>query len=124
MSPAQEKSAPRLDAEIFFVSALILFLELALIRWLGTEIRIFAYLGNLILVVCFFGCGVGCYLAARGGSLVRLAVNLMMLVMLVANPLKVDWLDFRQVTDWLSGFETLLFGVHPVASLGCSGSWG
>ena len=49
----------RLDVELFLVSALILYLEMVLIRWLGTEIRIFAYLGNLILVMCFFGVGLG-----------------------------------------------------------------
>jgi len=38
----------RWDAGIFLVSVLILFLELVLIRWIGTEIRVFAYLGNLI----------------------------------------------------------------------------
>ena len=55
----------RSDAEVFFISALILYLELALIRWIGTEIRIFAYLGNLTLVMCFFGIGWGSYRAAK-----------------------------------------------------------
>ncbi len=49
----------RRDAEIFFVSVLILYLELVLIRWIGTEIRVFAYLGNLLVVVCIFGRGLG-----------------------------------------------------------------
>ena len=34
------------DAGIFFVSALILQLELVLIRWIGTEIRIFRISGR------------------------------------------------------------------------------
>jgi len=42
----QSKSPLQSDAELFFVSVLILFLELALIRWIGTEIRIFAYLAT------------------------------------------------------------------------------
>ena len=29
-------------------------------RWIGTEVRIFAYLQNTILVVCFMGLGMGC----------------------------------------------------------------
>ena len=32
-----------------------------LIRWIGTEIRIFAYLQNTVLIVCFFGLGMGCF---------------------------------------------------------------
>ena len=55
MSNARDGSLFRHDAEIFIVSTLILYLELVLIRWIGTEIRIFAYLGNLVLVICFFG---------------------------------------------------------------------
>ena len=45
---------------LFLVSVLGLFLELMLIRWIGTEIRIFAYLQNTVLVVCFMGLGLGC----------------------------------------------------------------
>lgn len=44
------------------VSFLILFSELLIIRLLGTEIRIFAYLGNLTLLVIFLGSGIGMYL--------------------------------------------------------------
>ena len=44
------------------VSFLILFLELLIIRLLGTEIRIFAYLGNLVLLAIFVGSGLGMYL--------------------------------------------------------------
>ena len=66
--PMQERNEGRgtgRDLEIFSVSFLVLFLELVLIRWIGTEIRIFAYLGNLVLVVCFFGVGLGCYWSER-----------------------------------------------------------
>ena len=46
---------------IFLVSVLGLFLEMLLIRWVGTEIRIFAYLQNTVLVVCFLGLACGCF---------------------------------------------------------------
>ena len=103
--PEQSKSPWRSDAELFFVSVLILFLELALIRWIGTEIRIFAYLGNLILVVCFFGVGLGCYRSTEPVSWVRMSTNLLLLVTVVANPLHIKALDFNIVTYLLSGFE-------------------
>ena len=90
---------------MFLVSVLILYLELVLIRWIGTEIRVFAYLGNLILVVCFFGIGVGCYLADRCASLLRAALNLFLLAALIANPLHLKQLDFKVVTYLLGGFE-------------------
>ncbi|MGO9244412.1 MAG: spermidine synthase [Verrucomicrobiia bacterium] len=95
----------RCDRRMFLVSALILYLELVLIRWIGTEIPVFAYLGNLILVVCFFGVGLGCYRSARPPALTRLGVNLLLLTVLVANPFHCERLDLRQITDWLAGFE-------------------
>jgi spermidine synthase len=44
---------------IFLISVLSLFLEMLLIRWIGTEVRIFAYLQNSILIACFLGLGLG-----------------------------------------------------------------
>ena len=51
------------------VSVLALFLEMLLIRWIGTEIRIFAYLQNTVLVVCFLGLGMGCFTCRRSIAL-------------------------------------------------------
>jgi hypothetical protein len=42
---------------IFLISILGLFVELILIRWIGTEVRIFAYLQDTVLVACFLGFG-------------------------------------------------------------------
>ena len=109
MQGGQDKSLWRRDAEIFVVSVLILFLELVLIRWIGAEIAIFSFLGNLVLVICFFGVGLGCYLAARPMSLGRLGLNLLLLVALVANPVRVEALDLKRLTLLLSCVE--FFGV-------------
>jgi hypothetical protein len=99
----------RSDLEIFLISALILYLELLLIRWIGTEIRIFAYLGNLILVVCFFGVGLGCYWAAKPVQTVKMAAYLLFLATVVANPFHIALLDFSKVSFLLSGFEDSFF---------------
>lgn len=45
--------------KIAIISFCILFTELLLIRLIGTEIRIFAYIPNLILLATFVGSGVG-----------------------------------------------------------------
>jgi hypothetical protein len=60
-SAAAPPGFPRIEGEFDFllVSLLSLYLEILLIRWIGTEIRIFAYFANLVLVTCFFGLGVG-----------------------------------------------------------------
>lgn len=45
--------------QLIFVSSIILFLELLVIRLIGTEIRIFAYFSNLVLLATFIGLGFG-----------------------------------------------------------------
>src|SRR5215813_2268195 len=44
---------------LFLASFLALYFELVVIRYLSTEIRIFAYVKNLALVASFFGIGLG-----------------------------------------------------------------
>lgn len=44
---------------LLLVSFISLFLELLLIRWLSTEVRLFAHLKNLALIACFAGLGIG-----------------------------------------------------------------
>ncbi len=48
---------------LFLISFLILFLEVALIRWMPAYIRLLAYFSNFILLASFLGIGVGCLLA-------------------------------------------------------------
>jgi spermidine synthase len=73
---------------IFLVSVLGLFLELLLIRWIGTEIRIFAYLQNTVLVVCFLGLGMGCFTSRRPIELRRqLLLPLLVLMLIMAIPI-------------------------------------
>ncbi len=45
--------------ELLGVSCLVLFQELALIRWLPVEVRVLAYFPNLVLIASFLGLGVG-----------------------------------------------------------------
>jgi SAM-dependent methyltransferase len=50
-------------ARTFLASFLVLFLEVALIRWMPAYIRLLAYFSNFILLAGFLGIGVGCLLA-------------------------------------------------------------
>src|SRR5260221_13942329 len=38
-----------------------MFFEMMLIRWVSSEIRIFSYFNNFVLVACFFGIVLGSY---------------------------------------------------------------
>jgi SAM-dependent methyltransferase len=50
-------------ARTFLASFLVLFLEVALIRWMPAYIRLLAYFSNFILLASFLGIGIGCLVA-------------------------------------------------------------
>src|SRR4026207_1547565 len=57
-------------ARTFLASFLVLFLEIALIRWMPAYIRLLSYFSNFILLASFLGIGIGWLLAparARSG---------------------------------------------------------
>jgi hypothetical protein len=60
-----------LSWQLVLLSAVSLFLELAIIRWLSSEIRIFAYFKNLPLMAAFLGFGIGFSLPERQDLFVR-----------------------------------------------------
>jgi predicted membrane-bound spermidine synthase len=45
---------------LFLVSFLVLFLQVALIRWMPAYVRLLSYFSNFILLAAFLGIGVGC----------------------------------------------------------------
>lgn len=70
--PDEERRPVRVPAtgQLFCVSFAILYLELALIRWVSGYIINFGYFTNFVLLAAFLGIGLGCLLASR---LTRLA---------------------------------------------------
>ena len=98
---------------IFLVSVLGLFLELMLIRWVSTEVRIFAYLQNTVLVVCFLGLGMGCFTSRRRVVLRNLLVPLLSIIVIFAIP--VTRRAFGRISDLLSELGGLLIW-HPSVS--------
>ena len=90
---------PTRNLKLFLISFIMLFLEVLLIRWISTEVRIFAYAGNLVLLACFLGIGVGCFFSKKQENL------LITVGMLVLITLSVRSEPFRQITDMLSGFS-------------------
>jgi len=95
VEPSRSADASSLR-RLFWLSCAALYLEVMLIRWVGTEVRIFAYFQNLALIACFLGFGVGCYRSAQrpanlDGSLLATAL----LVALVCLPLE-PWKRFLE----------------------------
>ena len=83
-----------------WASLLGLYLELLMIRLVSSEIRIFAYLKNFVLIACFLGFGLGCYLCRRRVNLLALLLPLFSVVLLIAAP----WKDLREMILNLQGF--------------------
>jgi SAM-dependent methyltransferase len=71
---------------LILASALTLFAELALIRWLATEVRVFAYVKNLALLLCFLGFGLGCALARQAPRWTTAVKALLLLILIVRFP--------------------------------------
>ena len=99
---------------LFLVSVLGLYLELALIRWIGTEIRIFAYLQNTVLVVCFMGLGIGCLTCRKPVAIRDLLLPLLVLVLLLAVPPTRSVLG--RITEMLSVMDDLLIWDNSVTA--------
>lgn len=70
------------------VSVLGLFLELLMIRWISSEISIFAYFKNFVLIACFLGFGLGCYLSRQRINLAAMSVPLVTLVLICDLPVR------------------------------------
>ncbi|MFB3923294.1 MAG: spermidine synthase [Terriglobia bacterium] len=64
--PARGHSTSSLvEFELFLISLLILFLELACIRWFPAHVMFLTFFTNTVLLACFLGMSVGCMAAAR-----------------------------------------------------------
>jgi spermidine synthase len=94
----KDMSPPRGDAtSLFLVSVAGLFLELMLIRWIGSEMGIFGYLQNAVLVACFLGLGMGCWTSGQAFALRDVLRPLALTVFLLA--VIVTWLE--QGRSWM-----------------------
>src|SRR5215813_3146981 len=69
----------RAELDLFLVSFLILFLELACIRWFGSTVIFLTFFTNIVLMACFLGVSVGCLTAARRWSWINTLVPLALL---------------------------------------------
>src|SRR5262245_34038107 len=94
---------PKPLVRIALLSALILFLEMLLIRWIGTEIRVFAYLQNGVLVAAFLGLGLGLRYARGPVRLLPAALALVLVGIAVRDPW--GWGMTEAVTQGLTAFQ-------------------
>jgi SAM-dependent methyltransferase len=90
------------------ISLASLFLELLLVRWIASEIRVFAYFKSLPLIASFLGFGLGCYLTRRKMCLAYALVPLASMILIVELP----WAALRHLVVNLSAFIGWFSDVH------------
>ncbi len=73
--------------QLILISLLSLFVEMLMIRWVSSEIRIFAYFKNFVLVACFLGFGLGCYLSRRRVRLMAMITPFLLLTLILKAPI-------------------------------------
>lgn len=93
------------------VSFTILFLELLLIRLVSTEVRIFAYLSNLLLMAIFVGSGLGMFVKRK----LSLMISSLLLVSIMAG---IILGMFNNISGFLSPLsQSFIWFQGPPASL-------
>jgi hypothetical protein len=75
---------------LFVSSFLLLFLEIALIRWMPAYVRLLAYFSNFILLATFLGGGLGCLLANRRRNLLVWFPPAMLLLIVAVDRLRLE----------------------------------
>jgi spermidine synthase len=93
--------------QLAVASAAGLFLELLLIRWISSEIQVFAYFKNFVLTACFLGFGLGCCLCKRRIRLLSQLLPWTILTLVVSLP----WQTLRQL---LFSMPTMIGGLAEV----------
>jgi hypothetical protein len=73
---------PYLD--LFLISFLLLFFELACIRWFGSMVVYLTFFTNIVLLATFLGMSIGCLSASRGRDWVRSVMPLFLVAVILA----------------------------------------
>jgi SAM-dependent methyltransferase len=74
-------SARRPGLDLFLVSLLLLFLELACIRWFSSHVLFLTFFTNTVLLACFVGMSVGCLAASRPRNYLAATPGLLLLAL-------------------------------------------
>jgi spermidine synthase len=102
-------------------SLVMLLLEMALIRWISTESRIFAYVNNLVLLACFLGIGAGCYYSNKKIDLAYSLYALTLLITFMLLPIHIKFEGkllhiFKDIPWLLSAFSDSVIWIHSKES--------
>lgn len=75
----------RNDVELFAVSVLVLFLELACIRWFPAHVLLLTFFTNAVLLACFVGMSIGCLVASHERTYLKWTAPVLLLAIVLAH---------------------------------------
>src|SRR6266496_554928 len=87
----------RQQLDLFLISFLILFLELACIRWFGGMVIFLTFFTNVVLLATFLGMSVGCLAASNRRNLVDTVLPLLLLAVVLACGVLFTYVRFGRV---------------------------
>ena len=87
----------RSHVDLFTISFLSLFLELACIRWFGSTVVFLTFFTNLVLMACFLGISVGCLAARSRRDIIVTVIPLAFCTMSLAFGLLWSYVRFGDV---------------------------
>jgi SAM-dependent methyltransferase len=106
----------RASCELFAISLLLLFLELACMRWFAAHVLFLTFFTNVVLLACFLGMSVGCLTAGRPRN--YLAWTPLLLVAALAGAHGVNWLRIHLHSMFIdvghqAAPQMVFFGTEP-----------
>src|SRR6267143_2053479 len=95
----QAISARRDGFELFLISVIILFLELASIRWFPAHVLYLTFFTNVVLLACLLGMSVGCLAASRSRNYFRWTPLLLVVALAAAHAVEISSGSFVKFVD-------------------------
>ena len=97
--------------ELFLISVLILFLELASIRWFPSHALQLTFFTNVVLLACFLGMSIGCLAANRRRNFLIWTPLLLIVAMVAANIVEITSGSFVKWDEGRTAPQLVFFGV-------------
>ncbi|HEX3355716.1 MAG TPA: hypothetical protein VHS31_01950 [Tepidisphaeraceae bacterium] len=89
--PLQPAKPPRPYLDLLLISFLILFFELACIRFFGSTVVFLTFFTNIVLLACFLGMSIGCITATRKTDFIDAVLPLTFITAMLALTVFVEY---------------------------------
>jgi SAM-dependent methyltransferase len=121
-----------LNLRILYLSAVILFIEMLLIRWIGTEVRAFAYVQSGILVAAFLGLGLGCRASREPVKILHAPLAFAAIALVIKDPFRLEPAEaisqglvaYQEAAIWFSASRLPQFSRTALALFALLGTLG